>query len=231
RILAHVTAIHVQVGDSVRAGQRLLDLDAREVQSQLEQAQAGLTESREALVEVEQSLQAAHQARATARAQQELTAATLTRYRALLERHSVAPQEYDEIAARAKVVAAETQRAEALITAITAKKRQVLAKIKQAAATSTSTGVLASYATISAPFDAIVIAKPAEIGRLASPGVPLLEVEARQYLLEVAVAESATHHLLVGQQAHVTVGAATQSSAQPIREIVPTAPGWWRGNE
>jgi RND family efflux transporter MFP subunit len=155
--------------------------------------------------------------------QQNLTTTTLGRYRALLDRHSIAPQEYDEVAARARVAAAELQRAEAMITAITAKKRQVMAKVRQAKAESTSSGVLASYATITAPFDGIVIAKPAEIGMLASPSVPLLEVEAQQYFLEVAVAESATQHLLVGQKAQVTLATATQPSTQPIREIVPTA--------
>src|SRR5215475_7658925 len=59
RMVAHVTAIRVQVGEQVQAGQPLLELDAREVQSHLRQAQAGLAESRDALVEVEQSLQAA----------------------------------------------------------------------------------------------------------------------------------------------------------------------------
>jgi RND family efflux transporter MFP subunit len=106
---------------------------------------------------------------------------------------------------------------------LAAKKQQVLAHIAQAEADVTQADVLASFTKITSPFGGIVVAKPAVVGALAAPGLPLLVVEEERYLLEAAVEESAVGYLRVGQTVPVTVEALGHRTAGALLEVVPTA--------
>lgn len=223
KIVAPITAIRVREGDRVHADQVLIELDAREVNAQLQRASAGLREAKEALEEVEQALRAAEQAIVAATAQQDLARATLTRYEALLARRSVAPQEYDEVVARQRAATAEVARAQAVKASILAKRQQVRAKIAQAEAEVAHATVTLDYATLRAPFAGIVTAKPAEVGTLAAPGVPLLTIEEERYRLEVTVPESAVGQIREGQTVPVLIDAVQTPLAGPVVEIVPAA--------
>lgn len=76
------------------------------------------------------------------------------------------------------------------------------------------------YAQIRAPFDGVVVRKPANTGDLASPGTPLLEVHGEgRFEVEAAVPESVAAKLVVGGPVHVTVAAADQAFAATIAEI------------
>ncbi len=55
RVLAMVTAIHVQPGDAVRAGQPLIDIDPQAARGQLEQAEGAVAQARAALALAERN--------------------------------------------------------------------------------------------------------------------------------------------------------------------------------
>src|SRR5207253_2269114 len=112
-----------------------------------------------------------------AEANQALAASTFNRYRALLERRSVSPQEFDEVQAKYRVADAEAERASRMLAALAARKNQVLARIDQAKADVSSAHVFASYARVASPMNGIVIARQAEVGTMASPGSPLITIE------------------------------------------------------
>ncbi len=57
RVMAMVTAVHVQVGDAVRSGQLLLEIDPQAAQGQLDQARGALTQARAALALAERNYQ------------------------------------------------------------------------------------------------------------------------------------------------------------------------------
>src|SRR5688500_19210060 len=52
RIMGNIVALHVREGDTVRAGQTLIEIESREAGIQVQKAQAGVREAQEALGEI-----------------------------------------------------------------------------------------------------------------------------------------------------------------------------------
>ncbi|MGH8010040.1 MAG: efflux RND transporter periplasmic adaptor subunit, partial [Candidatus Binatia bacterium] len=223
KLVATIVAVHAAEGERVRAGQVVVDLDDRDVKAQLTSAEASLRDAQNALEVVKQESLAADKTVEAAKAQHEFASATLTRYQTLLQRHSVAPQEYEEVGARAKMAAAEVARAQAGKAALAAKQRQAVAGIERVRAELASAQVSRSYTKLTAPFDGIVVAKSVEVGNMASPGVPLLTIEEERYRLEVAVQESEVRRLRVGQPATVHIEVLEHAFPSTVSDVVPTA--------
>lgn len=218
-----VVAVHIQVGDRIYAGQLLVTLDDREFQTQLQKAKAGRRDVDHALAEADQAILAAEKSLAAAAVQQGLAQATLTRYAALFERGSVAPQEYDGVAAQQKIAAATLEQAAASKAALLEKRQQVLAKREQADADLAQAQVLLSYTAIIAPRAGVITARMAEVGAMAIPGSPLLMLDSEDYVLEATLRESDSTKVQVGQESTVTIDALQQQLSGTIREILFTS--------
>lgn len=208
KMMGYVRQVHFQTGDRVRQGQLLIELDSRDADAQLQQAESAAAEAREALQEVESAI-------AAAKANLELAQATHRRMRDLFEKKSVSNQEFDEASARLKAAQAAYEMA-------AAKRRQVAARIEQAAAAVEAARVMRSYARITAPFDGVVTDKRVEPGNLAAPGVPLASIEQQGALrLEVPVEESRLGQIRLGQSAAVRLDAVDRQLDARVSEIVP----------
>jgi len=224
KIVGRILALHAREGSEVQAGQILIELDDQDIAAQTKRAEAGLHEAESGMAEVERAVAAAAAGQAVAEAQRDLAASTLARYQRLLDRKSVAPQEYDQVAAQQKAAAAAVERAIAEGQAIQARRQQVLARMESARAEIASTQVMRGYARIAAPFAGIVTVKHTDVGGLAAPGVPLLTVEDnRRYWLEITVPDSQVGGLKRGQSLPVSLEATGFSGAATVSEIVPTA--------
>jgi multidrug efflux pump subunit AcrA (membrane-fusion protein) len=224
KIVGTILVLHAREGSQVEAGQVLVELDDRDIAAQLRRAEAGLREAEASVGEVDRAIAAATAARAAAEAQRDLAAATLARYQRLLDRKSVAPQEYDQVAARHKAAAADVERAGAEVQALQAKRQQIFARIEAAKAEVSSARVMHGYARITAPFSGVVTTKHVDVGALAAPGTPLLTLEdSRRYWLEAAVPESQAALIRRGQSLPVSVEAAALSVIATVSEIVPAA--------
>jgi membrane fusion protein, multidrug efflux system len=224
QMVGRIRALHVREGSEVEAGQVLIELDDRDIAAQVRRAEAALREAESAVPEVDRMIAAADAARAATEAQRDLAAATLARYQRLLDRKSVAPQEFDQVAARHKAAVADVDRATAEGQALLAKKQQILAHIETARAEVTSAQVLQGYARIAAPINGVVTTKHAEVGSLATPGTPLLTLEdSRRYWLEAVVAESQAAGIRLGQSLRVQIEAVAISATATVGEIVPVA--------
>jgi multidrug efflux pump subunit AcrA (membrane-fusion protein) len=224
KIVGRVLALHAREGSEVKADQILIELDDQDIAAQTRRAEAGLREAESAMAEVDRAVAAAAAGQTAAEAQRDLAASTLARYQRLLDRKSVAPQEFDQVAAQHKAALASVERAIAEGQAIQAKRQQILARMDSARAEIASTQVMRGYAKIAAPFAGIVTTKHVDVGGLAAPGVALLTVEDnRRYWLEIAVPDSQIARLKPGQALQVAVEAASVSGTAPIVEILPTA--------
>jgi multidrug efflux system membrane fusion protein len=184
-----------------------------------------MREAEGALDEIERNLQAAASGKAAAEAGLALAASTYNRYKALMERRSVSPQEFDEVQAKYKVAYAEAERATRMLSALVARKNQVLARIDQAKADVVNAQVYASYGRVASPMNGIVTAKQAEVGAMAAPGVPLLTIEDdSHYRLEASVEESQIQTIHVSEQVHVRIDAlGDEQLSGTVSEIVPMA--------
>jgi multidrug efflux pump subunit AcrA (membrane-fusion protein) len=223
KIVGRVLAMHAREGSEVQAGQLLVELDVQDIAAQLRRAEAGLGEAETAVTEVDKAILVVAAARTAAESQRDLAASTLARYQRLLEKQAVAPQEYDQVAARLKAAAADAQRVAAEGQAVQARRQQALARIESAKAEIASVQVMLGYARIVAPMAGVVTVKHADVGTLAAPGAPLLSLEdSRRYWLDVAVPESQTAGIRRGQSLRVAVEAAGLAAIAGVSEIVPS---------
>ena len=148
RITGHVLEVKVREGDSVRRGQTLVRLDAREIEDALAQAEARVASARV-------TMEAAEIALST---RQDATA----RDKVLYEAEAISQEQWDhshtlDAAAKAGLAGARAQ-----LTAA------------QKALDSTRTQL--EYARVASPLDGRVSARLVDPGDLATPGRPLLRV-------------------------------------------------------
>lgn len=168
KVAGRIEELRAVPGQSVKAGELLVRLDAQEIRAKLDQA---LAVGRQA-------------------------AADLQRHAALLERGAATRAEFDAAQSRARVADAAVQEAETML----------------------------GYAGIIAPFDGVVTRKLADVGDLATPGKPLLEVEDPASLrVEADVGESLMGRLRLGQLLRVEVPALSATLSGTITEIDPSA--------
>ena len=197
QMMGNIVEIRVREGDRVQRGQVLAVIDDAEPRAALDRATAASLAARQEISASESGFS--------------LAEATFNRYQTLYDRKSVSPQEFDEIKAR-------YQAAKARREMVRAGQAQAEAALQQA-----RTGL--SYARIVAPFDGLVTEKKADVGTLASPGMPLFTLEdLRRYRLEASVNETDLRYVRQGQQIPVSIDAAGDRVFQgKVIEIVPAA--------
>jgi RND family efflux transporter MFP subunit len=207
--------VRVRAGDKVAAGQVLVVLDDRDAAARAAQADAGVTAA-------EQALAAARADQAAAAAEQKLAAAWHTRISALRTRDSATAQELDD--AEARVAAAN-----AAVEAARARLEGATAQVAAARAGSGAASVVRSFSSITAPFAGIVTERLADPGDLASPGVPLLRLDAvGTPRVEARVDESRIPFVRVGDEVEVIVDhgeapAVTGVVSEIARAVDPSA--------
>ncbi len=120
----------------------------------------------------------------------------LARQEQLIANKATSQQELDAAAARTKVGAAGLSEAETML----------------------------GYARVTAPFDGVVTRKLADVGDLAMPGKPLLEIEAPTVLrFETDLPESLLNRIQLGATLAITIPSLPKPLAATVSEISPVA--------
>lgn len=208
QIVGTIRQMLVEPGTHVRAGQTLVTLTANQYALAEAQGQAAEREARAALPELESALSGA-------RAQQKLAAVNAQRMRELFAKKSVTRQELDDAEAR-------LEQAQSQLGMLDAKRQQAESRIAQAEQGVKSAQVFRGYTTVVAPFAGVIVEKHAEVGAVASPGVPLLTLEGEGgYRVVAAVAESQKREVRVGQDVKIDWQDGTEPSMAKISEVLP----------
>ena len=98
------------------------------------------------------------------------------------------------------------------------------ARVKVATAGLAEAETMLSYATITAPFDGVITRKLADLGDLAMPGKPLLEIESPAKLrFEADLPESLLDRIATGAKLTVTIPSLPKPIAGVVSEISPVA--------
>jgi len=197
QMMGNVVQIRAHEGDRVQRGQVLALLDEAQPRAALDRATAADLASQQEVAASDSDFT--------------LAEATIKRYQTLYDKKSVSPQEFDEIKARYQAAQARREMARA-------GQAQAKATLQQAR---TALG----YTHIVAPFDGLVTERKADVGTLASPGMPIFTVEALcHYRLEATVNESDLRHVRLRQQVPVQIDALGDLElAGKVVEIVPAA--------
>jgi RND family efflux transporter MFP subunit len=213
RVLAPIAQIPVQPGERVRRGQVLVRLESDNLTAQAAQARAGLEVARA-------NARAVTSDQAAAEAGVALARATHTRISRLHADRSATQQELDE-------ATAALRQAEARLAAAGAQADATGRSIDAANAGVQAADIAKSWIVLTSPFDGIVAARHADPGSMASPGMPLLVIEASgSWQMDVRVDASRAAGLSVGQAAQVRVdGGSTDAWVQgKVGEIARVDP-------
>ncbi len=209
KISANILEVRVQAGDHVPAGHTLIVLDRRDLEANLRRSEAARAEAESALDETESAIRAA-------RANFELARVTHKRFQDLLSNASVSQQELDESQAR-------VQSAEAALEMAASRRRQIESRRSQAEAGIAAARVALDYATLTAPFAALVTERKADPGSLATPGAPLLTLEREgSPRLEASIDESRLDLVRVGESVTVEIDGLNRTVTGRVAEVVPS---------
>jgi RND family efflux transporter MFP subunit len=196
QVPATITQVLVHAGDRVYAGEVLVRLDNAAMHAGLNRALAA-----------QQAVEMQQQAAAT---NASLAKSTLHRYEILKQQNSVSPQEFD-------VVQKHAQAAELQVQALNAQASEARAAV---AAARTQLG----YTELRSPYAGTVTARMADPGTLATPGMPILQVDRDGPLqMYATVDESLIGSVKLGMQMPVTVDGVSQTMSGRVAEIVPAA--------
>jgi RND family efflux transporter MFP subunit len=181
----------------VQRGQVLAVIDDSQPRAALDRANASDASSRQQLAAAEADLA--------------LSEATLKRFQALFEARLISPQVFDEVKARQQTALARRDMARA-------DQEQAKAAIAQAT-------TALEYTRIRAPFDGVVTEKKADVGTLASPGMPIFTLEdVHRYRLEISINEGDLAFARMEQSVPVLIDAlGTGSLTGKVVQIVPAA--------
>lgn len=129
-------------------------------------------------------------------AQSEQAAKDLERYANLLKQEAVTRAEYDAMEARSRMAAAAVAEAETML----------------------------GYAKVTAPFSGVITRKLADVGELASPGRPLVEIENPNDLrVEVDLPESLLKQVRIGAKLQITQEESPSAVEGTVGEVGPSA--------
>ncbi len=170
----------VDIGDHVKDGQLIAELDTPELDQQIDAARAQLAQAQAAIVQ--------------AKANRDFSSLTLERYKTLTAQGLSAPQDFDQRKAQAAVDEANVTVAEANANAQDANLRHLVQ--------------LKAFAKVTAPFAATVTTRMIEIGTLVTAGnaTPLYKIAATDPArVFVQVPQDVAPGVRAGQPARVSV--------------------------
>lgn len=197
QMMGNIIRMTAREGDYVRQGQVLAVIDDSQTRASLDSALAAQRASVQEVI--------------AANSEFALAESTLKRYQVLQDKKSVSPHEFEQVNARYEAAKAHRNMAQAGNAGADA--AVIQARTVQ------------GHSTVRAPFAGIVTAKLAEVGNLASPGVPLYSVEDNKgFRLEVNVDESSIGIVRLGATVPVALDAFTDKTfTGKVVQILPSA--------
>ena len=175
-----VQRLYFQIGDTMRVGDLVAELDDDELQQQVNRAEATIEVSRATLMQRE--------------AERDNANAELARADSLLKEQLIAPQDYEASRTGSAVVNAQVALARAQMEQAEAELRELKIRVAQA--------------KIYAPMTGIAATRYVDVGALVSPSTPILRmVNLATLVTQANVPERSLGRMRVGNQAQVFVDA------------------------
>ncbi|MDD3000718.1 MAG: efflux RND transporter periplasmic adaptor subunit [Candidatus Riflebacteria bacterium] len=208
RIIARILEVKVRSGDSVKRGDIIAVLDAKDLQAAVSQGQ-------EQYRAVSAAISAANEQIKSAEAALELAKKEHERTKTLYEQNAIAKRTFDEASTALKQAEAARQQAIQQKRAAQAQAAAAGQSIKQAE-------VGYEYATVLSPIDGIVAERLADPGDLGNPSSVILRIfDPQTMLLEVPIRESLVKDVIVGTEVIYKVSALDKEYTGKVIEVVP----------
>lgn len=228
-----VEQILVKEGEAVKAGQVLIKLEQKDVVSQVNQAQAGYDAALSSLSSLEkgqlpqqiaQMESAVNQTETNYKNVQE----NYDRMKELLDQGAISNQQFEGIELQYNIAGEQYESAKTQLALMREKTAPesisaAQAQVKQAEAMLSAAKTALDNCLITSPINGIVGAISTTVGQIASPGYPVATVGNLNCVeIEINVTEDRVNGLKVGQEAEITVDAASDSTFKG--EIISISP-------
>lgn len=224
RVMGRITALSLESGDRFRKGDVLANIDVMDLNAQTGQAELGVAQAQAEVFRSQASLNQLESQKLEAQSALRLAQVTQSRTSRLQAEGAVSQSALDDANTALEQARARVAQSEAGIRQSQAAIEQTQAAVSRAELSVVSSDISASYGTIFAPFDGVVVQKMAYEGEMAAPGTPLLKVENPNKLeLEISVPEENLRLVRVGQAVKVQFDAVNQTINGTIQQIVPAA--------
>ncbi|MGI6284295.1 efflux RND transporter periplasmic adaptor subunit [Neomoorella humiferrea] len=220
KLAGQVLAVKADVGDRVQAGQVLVEIDTKELQAQLQQAEAAVDSVREQAEQARLGMEAAQVAVANAKVALDAAQKYYDRIKALYDAGAASQSQLDD--AQTKLDQAKNGYATAAKQFEATKKQYEAvsgAGLAQAEAAANTIRVNMSNAVITSPITGVITNRNINPGELAAPTSPqplLVVADTATLKLQGTVGQEAVPLLAVGQKVTVTL------DALPGREFTGT---------
>lgn len=221
KVVGYIEALLARPGDTFKKGAVLVEIKSKELTDKEKFAQSAVKEAMNGEKQAALGFNMAKAGLKQAEAQFTLAQKTYNRFENLLKTESVSKQEFDEVEAKYKAALEAEKIAEENVELASEKLSQVKIKRQQALAMLDEVKTYLSYTNLKAPFDGIVLQKLMDVGNLATPGQPVLEVGSLGNVVYAHVTSSAIKRARVGQKVTVEVPAAEKRFSANILEIDP----------
>ena len=181
----------VDLGDRVKAGQPLAEIDAPELDQQIHQSEASVAQAEASLEQAQASVE-------QGKSNRELARITAERWKKLAEEGVVSKQENDQYQAQ---LASQNANVAALEKAVAAQRSNVAA----AKASLARLMEVQGYRIVKAPFDGVITVRNVDVGALVSTGTTLLYRIAQTGMLRtyINVPQENASAVRAGQQAEL----------------------------
>jgi RND family efflux transporter MFP subunit len=193
RASGYIVKRYVDMGDRVKSGQLLAEIEAPELDQQVNQAKAALDQTRAALEQATANQQ-------QGQAQEQLAKVTAERWKNLVAHGVVSRQEND-------TYQSQWAAAQANVSALEKAVASARSNIKAAEANLSRLVQLQDYKSVRAPFAGVITVRNVDVGALVNEGNTLLfrlaQSERLRTYVNVPQAEADSVH--VGQVAHLSI--------------------------
>jgi RND family efflux transporter MFP subunit len=193
RATGYIKSRAVDIGDRVKEGQLLAEIDAPELESQVRQAKAAVDQAGASLDQANANL-------LQGRTNQQLYKTTAERWERLVAKGAVSRQDNDNYQAQYQAQIAGVQ---ALEKAVNAAKSSVAAAEANLARLTEMQG----YVKVRAPFDGVITQRNVDVGALVNEGSTLLYriSQAGKLRIYVNVPQADASAVHIGQQAKISI--------------------------
>ncbi|HEU4388279.1 MAG TPA: efflux RND transporter periplasmic adaptor subunit [Blastocatellia bacterium] len=233
KISGRIEHLAVDIGSRVKAGDVLARLEHRDLDAQLADAKANLTNLQATREQVAAEIEQARATLAQAEANKRKSGLELERQIRLRDQGVTATSSYDSALAQARVDEAQVNSGQSMIRATGARLESVKAQIVSGEARIRLIEAQIEYTNIRAPFFGLVISKDAEVGETVAPatfggaqtrGSVFTIVDPNTLEVEADVNESFITKITTGLEADITLDAlGSEKLAGTAYQIVPTS--------
>ncbi|MBD2082999.1 efflux RND transporter periplasmic adaptor subunit [Leptolyngbya sp. FACHB-17] len=220
-----ITDITVNVGDSVRAGQVVAQLDGTIANSSVAQAEAEVAARESEVASLQAEVEEARTQVERARLELQQASSDYQRQAQLFRQGAISEQQTETARTRVGTAEQALRSAEKQVgnrqQAVTASARRITAQ----QAIVSQERERQSYSVLTSPVNGAVLARPTEPGNLAQPGTEVLRLgDFNQVKVEVQVSEREFANIRVGQRAQVRLDALpNQTITGEVTRISPAA--------